>query len=136
MAHFATEVLIDAAPEKVWEAVRDVGAVHRRLVPGLLTDTQMDGDARIVTFATGMVLRELIVDIDDGARRLVWAVVGKPVVHHQGVMQVFAEAGGGSRVRWDADILPAPLLDMARPHMESGMAVMKKTLEQHADDRM
>jgi hypothetical protein len=129
MAHFRTEVFIDAAPETVWDAVRDVGAVHRRLVPGLLTDTVMEGvEARIVTFATGMVLRELIVDIDDSARRLVWAVVGKPVVHHQGVMQVVAE-GGGCRVSWDADILPAKLLEMARPHMESGMAVMKETLE-------
>jgi carbon monoxide dehydrogenase subunit G len=136
MAHFRTEIFIEASPAKVWDAVRDVGAVHRRLVPGLLTDTVMDGDeARIVTFATGMVLRELIVDIDDSARRLVWAVVGKPVVHHQGVMQVRAE-GGGSRVSWDADILPAGLIDTARPHMERGMAVMKATLEQNADDRL
>jgi hypothetical protein len=130
MAHFRTEILIDAPPGKVWDAVRDVGAVHRRLVPGLLTDTVMEGvEGRIVTFATGMVLRELIVDIDDSARRLVWAVVGKPVVHHQGVMQVVPE-GVGCRVSWDADILPANLLEMARPHMERGMEVMKVTLEQ------
>ena len=32
MAHFRTEVVIDAAPDKVWDAVRDVGAVHRRVV--------------------------------------------------------------------------------------------------------
>jgi carbon monoxide dehydrogenase subunit G len=130
MAHFRTEVVIDAAPGKVWDAVRDVGAVHHRLVPGLVTDTVMEGaEARIVTFATGTVLRELIVDIDDSARRLAWAAVGKPIVHHQGVMQVVAE-GGGSRVSWDADILPAGLLEMVRPHMERGMALMKATLEQ------
>jgi hypothetical protein len=34
--------------------VRDVGAVHRRLVPGIVVDARLDGDARVVTFANGM----------------------------------------------------------------------------------
>jgi hypothetical protein len=76
MASIHREIEIGAQPQAVWDAVRDVGAVHRRLAPGFVTDVKMDGDARIVTFGNGMVARELIVDVDDTARRLVWAVVG------------------------------------------------------------
>ena len=45
--------------------MRDFGALHTRLVPGFVTDTKLDGDARIVTFANGTVARELLVDCDD-----------------------------------------------------------------------
>ena len=65
------EITIEAAPDTVWAAVRDVGAVHERLVPGLVVATTLDGDVRPVTFANGMTVREQIVTIDAGARRLV-----------------------------------------------------------------
>ncbi len=39
MASIRKEILVEAAPEQVWDAVRDVGAVHRRLTPGLVLDT-------------------------------------------------------------------------------------------------
>jgi len=38
MASIRKEILIDAPPEDVWAAVRDVGAVHRRLAPGFVVD--------------------------------------------------------------------------------------------------
>ena len=68
MASIHKEILIHARPGKVWEAVRDVGAIHTRLAPGFVVDTRLEGDARVVTFGNGMVARELIVDIDDGPR--------------------------------------------------------------------
>ena len=34
MASIHREIVIDAPAEKVWDAVRDVGAIHRRLAPG------------------------------------------------------------------------------------------------------
>jgi hypothetical protein len=34
MASICTEILITAPPKHVWAAVRDIGAVHRQLVPG------------------------------------------------------------------------------------------------------
>jgi hypothetical protein len=92
MASIRKEILIEAPAEHVWDAVRDVGAVHKRLGPGFLVDAVMDGDARVVTFANGLVARERIVDIDDDARRIVWAVVGSPrLTHHNASMQVFAD---------------------------------------------
>ena len=34
MASIRKEILLDARPEEVWDAVRDIGALHTRLVPG------------------------------------------------------------------------------------------------------
>src|SRR2546429_170813 len=98
MASIHKEILVDARPEKVWAALRDVGAVHERVVPGFVVDTRLEEGARIVTFANGLVARELIVDIDDEGRRLVWAVVGGRVTHHNASVQVFADGKGGSRL--------------------------------------
>lgn len=129
MASIRKEVLIEARAEDVWDAVRDVGAVHTRLAPGFVVDTKLDGDARIVTFASGLVLHELIVDIDDKARRFVWAAVGGPIKHHNGSMQVFAEGEGRSRLVWIADILPHDMAERAGAIMEQSIGMTKRTLE-------
>jgi len=129
MASIRKEILIEAHPEDVWDAVRDVGAVHTRMAPGFLVDTKMDGDARIVTFANGLVLRELIVDIDDTARRFVWAAVGGPIKHHNGAMQVLAEGEGRARLVWTADILAHDFAKQAGALMQQSIAVAKQTLE-------
>jgi carbon monoxide dehydrogenase subunit G len=129
MATIIKRVSIDVAPRQVWDAVRDWGAVHQRLCPGVLTDTTVDGEARVVTFANGLVARELIVEVDDEDRRLVWAVVGtKLLSHHNGAMQVLAE-GQGSRVVWTADLLPHAAAPQVAGLMEAGCAAMKATLE-------
>ena len=71
MASIRNEITIETHPEDVWAAVRDVGAVHQRLAPGFVIDCRLEEGARVVTFANGLVARELIVDVDDEARRLV-----------------------------------------------------------------
>src|SRR5439155_19441423 len=100
MASIRKEILINAHAADVWAAVRDVGAVHQRLAEGFVVDTRLDGSARTVTFANGLVLGELIVDVDDEARRLVYAAVGGRATRHNGAMQVFADGEAGSRVGW------------------------------------
>ncbi len=129
MAHIAKEILIDAAPGVVWDAVRDVGQVHRRLVPGITTDCRLEDGARVVTFANGMVLRELIVDVDDAGRRFAYASVGGQARHHNASLQVFDGAGGGSRLVWLADFLPDTLTPLIGGLMAQGIAVMKATVE-------
>ena len=52
MASIREEMVIDASPDAVWDALRDVGALHTRLVPGFVTDTRLEPGARVVTFAT------------------------------------------------------------------------------------
>ena len=128
MASIRREILVDVDPKRVWDAVRDVGAPHTRLAPGFLVDTRMEEGARIVTFANGLVARELIVDVDDEARRLVWAVVGGRLTHHNASMQVFDE-GGRSRVVWIADLLPNELASTIAGLIEQGLTTMKRTLE-------
>src|SRR5213082_3913970 len=93
------EMTLHADPAQVWDAVRDVGAIHTRLAPDFVTDVKLEGDARIVTFANGMTAKELIVDVDDAARRLVWSVVEGRPQHHNGSIQVFPNEIGRASCR-------------------------------------
>jgi hypothetical protein len=131
MASIRKEMLLDAAPQTVWDAVRDVGSVHRRLAPRFVVDCRLEdgGGARVVTFANGLVARELIVDIDDSARRLVWTVVGGRPTHHNASLQVFAEASGRSRMVWIADLLPDDLARSIGGMMEQGMGAMLQAFD-------
>jgi carbon monoxide dehydrogenase subunit G len=129
MASIQREVLIQADPATVWDALSDVGALHRRLAPGFVTDVRLEEGARVVTFGNGLVARELIVDIDDKARRLVWSVVGGRMTHHNASAQVLPDGKGGSRFVWIADLLPHELAPGIAAMMEQGLAVIKRTLE-------
>ena len=129
MASIRKEILLDARAEDVWDAVRDVGALHTRLVPGFVTDTRLEKGARIVTFGNEMVVRELIVDLDDTARRLVWSASGGRLSHHNASAQVFADGDKRSRLDWTADLLPDELAGEIRTMMEHGGAAMKKAFE-------
>ena len=132
MASIHREIQIEVATASVWDAIRDVGAIHTRLAPGFVVDTRLEEGARVVTFGSGMVARELIVDVDDDARRLVWAVVGSRMTHHNASLQVFADGEGRSRVVWIADLLPNEVAGYIAGMIEQGMAVMKKTLERES----
>jgi len=82
MASLRKEITIDAPMSLVWGALRDVGALHTKLVPGFVTDTRMDGTARIVTFGNGTVAREEIVSVDDRRHRVCWAILDAPFQHY------------------------------------------------------
>jgi uncharacterized protein YndB with AHSA1/START domain len=129
MASIHKERSIDASPDDVWAALSDWGALHQRLVPGFVLDAHLDGDDRIVTFFNGMTVRELLVDLDEQARRLVWSVVDGPYTHHNGAAQVFPDGEGGTRFVWLADLLPNELAEQTDALMEQGIDVVKTTLE-------
>jgi Polyketide cyclase / dehydrase and lipid transport len=135
MASIHKEILIEAPPEDVWAAIRDFGAVHERLAPGFVVDTRLDQDARVVTFANGIVVRELLVDIDDKARRIAYAVVKGRPTHHSASMQVFAEGSQYSRFVWITDLMPNDLAEPFRWMVEQGTAVIKQTLESRTPSR-
>jgi hypothetical protein len=128
MATLHEEITVSAPAERVWDAVRDVGALHTRLVPGFVTDTRMEGETRVVTFGNGAIAREPIVSIDDERRRLVWASVGGRATHYNAVMEVTAD-GTGCRVRWTIDLLPHELAPAISGMQRQGLATLKKTLE-------
>ena len=131
MASIRKEIQINARPEDVWDAVRDYGNVHTRVAPGFLTDCKMepDGSARTVTFANGMQARELLIDLDDKSRRLVWSVVEGRPTHHNASMQIFPDGEGLTRAVWIADLLPNELAGPIGGMIEQGLGAMKKTLE-------
>ena len=129
MASIRRETLINASPADVWAAVRDWGALHERLAPGFVTDTRLDGADRIVTFFNGSVMREVMIDLDEGARRLAWSIVDGPYTHHNGAAQVFADGDGRTRVVWITDLLPNELAERTDEMMERGLSVIKETQE-------
>jgi len=131
MASIRKEVQLSTPPEAAWDAFRDVGAVHTRVAPGFVTDCRMDGPDRIVTFANGLTARELIVDVDDEARRLAYSARSERLKHHSASFQVFAE-GAGCRIVWIADVLPHEAAAAVGAMMEQGVAAMRKTLESHS----
>jgi carbon monoxide dehydrogenase subunit G len=130
MASIRKDISLEASPDQVWDAVRDVSAVHQRLAPGFVTDTRLDGDARIVTFANGAVARELLVDADDKARRLAYSVVDSPMkmTHHHATIQVVPEGANQSRLIWIADVWPNEAAERVGAMMEQGSRVMERTL--------
>lgn len=129
MASIRKETRIACSPEKAWDALRDVGALHTRLVPGFVVDTKLEDGARIVTFGNGTVAKELIVDVDDASKRVVWSVVGGRFTHHNASVQVFPDGETKSRVVWIADLLPNELEPAIRAMIDQAAAVMKPTLE-------
>jgi carbon monoxide dehydrogenase subunit G len=129
MASVHREIGIDRAPAEVWDALADVGALHTRLVPGFVTDCRLEPGARVVSFANGLVARELIVDVDHERRRLAWSVVGGRLSHHNASAQVFDGEDGTCRVVWIADLLPHEHGDAIASMIEHGLSAMKRHLE-------
>lgn len=121
--------LLKVPPEKVWDALRDVGALHTRLVPGFVTDTRMEGRTRIVTFGNGAVAREDIVSVDENQRRVCWAIVGAQFRHYNGAAHVLDDQAEGSHFVWTADLLPDELAPQVDAMMTAGLAAIKKTFE-------
>ena len=128
MATIAEEIVTTAPPERVWDAIRDVGALHTRLVVGFVVDTRLEPGARVVTFHNGMVVKEPIVTVDGPTRRLVWTSETDQLQHYNASVQVFAE-GAGSRVVWMADFLPDSAREWVHGMIRDGMAAMKATLD-------
>jgi hypothetical protein len=127
MASIHKGIEIHANAEKVWAVVRDIGAVHKRFVPGLVTDVRLEAGARVVTFANGMVVRELIVDVDDERRRLAYAALSGTFKHHNASMQVMAEGQDRCRLLWITDLLPDEAA--VSKIIDEGAVIMKRTLE-------
>jgi carbon monoxide dehydrogenase subunit G len=131
VASVRKEIFVDADPADAWDALRDFGAVHERVVPGFVVDSRLDGNDRIVTFFTGAVQREPLVDLDDDAHRLVYTAVDSPMgaTHYNASVQVFPGGDGGARIEWIIDVLPNELGPTLDEIMDTGAAAMKKTLD-------
>ena len=129
MATIRREIEIVRSNEFVWDAIRDVGAIHKRLVVGFVVDCKLEGDWRTVTFANGMVVRELIVDVDDETCRHSWAARAETLTHYNASVQVFPEGADRCRVVWIADLMPNEAAPPIAAMIQQGLEAMTKTLE-------
>lgn len=129
MASIRKEISTSAPAAEVWDALRDLGALHTRLVPGFVTETRLEPGARVVTFVNGMVVREMIVSVDENQRRVVWSATGGSLTHHNGSAQVTINASGETTVVWVADLLPDEAARAIEVMMDQGISVMKRTLD-------
>jgi carbon monoxide dehydrogenase subunit G len=132
MTSIRKEFVVEAPVSEVWDAIRDVGAVHRRLARNFVVETTLEQGARVVKFANGAVARELIVSIDDEQRRVSYAVVDGRPAHHHASMQVAPEGDRRTRFVWITDVLPDELGDYFRGMIDMGAEAMRKTLEGRA----
>jgi hypothetical protein len=135
MASIRKEMVTRARVEEVWSALRDIGALHTRLVPGFVVDTRLEPGERIVTFANGMVVREPIIEVNDETRRVAWSAIGGTLTHYNASAQAFPEPDGRTRVVWIADLLPNDAAAFVTSMMEQGMSVMKTTLDRQSQLR-
>ncbi len=131
MASVRISIPIESPPEAVWPAVADVGAVHQRLARGFVVETRLGGGERVVTFENGLVAKELIVDVDEGGRRVAYAVIESALGlrHHHASMEVLADGEGRSRLVWVADLIPDEAEPAVRTFMEAGATAMQRTLD-------
>ncbi len=53
MGSIRKEIVTSAKPDAVWDAIRDVGALHTRLVPGFVIDTRLEPGLALSRSATG-----------------------------------------------------------------------------------
>jgi hypothetical protein len=126
MASIHKDIPIAAPAHEVWDAVRDFGALHTRLVPGFVLDIKLDGEARIVSFSNGTVARELLVDCDDARRRLVYAAISERIKQHSASVQVIADGERRCRLLWTADVLPHEIAPYIDGQMDLAAAAMQK----------
>jgi hypothetical protein len=130
VASIYKEIRINAPAGEVWDALRDFGALHERLVPGFVVAAGTDGDVRTITFFNGAVARERLVGIDDETQRLAYTVIDGPLgsTHHNASAQVFDD-DGSTRFVWITDVLPSVLAPPTSALMDRGATVIKETLE-------
>jgi hypothetical protein len=128
VASITRELVVERDASVVWQAFRDVGAIHLKLARGFVVDTVLDGGERIVTFVNGCTVRERIVTVDDAARRLVYAAVAGRTTHHNASFHVQREGPSRSRVVWTTDLLPDDAAGAVEGMMDRGVEAMRETL--------
>src|SRR5690242_997399 len=106
MASVRRAIVTRAPAHAVWDAIRDIGALHTRLVPGFVTETKLEGPVRIVTFGNGMMIRQPNITNEGAAKRLLWSAQGGRTTHYHSAVEVCATGDGATQVVWTADFLP------------------------------
>lgn len=128
MSTIRKHIDVDASAAKVWDVVRDVGAVHTRFAPGFVVNTELEPGARLVMFANGMKVRERIVAVDEQLRRVAYSASSERIAHHNASFEVVPLPDDRTRLVWTADVLPESAAELVGSMMEQGSAVILSTL--------
>ncbi len=132
MASIRKEIVIDTGIEPAWDALRRVGEPHTLFAP-VLTSAKIVDDIRTVHFASGMTVRERILDVDDERRRLAYVVLDAPgLTYHHASMQVDIAGPGRCAFVWITDFLPAEAASNLQLLIDSGADALKRNLERAA----
>jgi hypothetical protein len=136
MTSIAVEISTEASPSAVWDAIRDIGALHTRLVPGFVLATELVPGGRRVTFANGMVVVEPIVSMNEELHRLVWTTHkgSSELIHYNSAVQVYSREIGGSRVVWMTDVLPHDAASHIGAMMRQGATAMSSAFTRLAKE--
>jgi hypothetical protein len=124
--HDAIEIGVPAA--SAWEALKDIRRTHE-MFAGVLVASSLDGDVRTVTFANGTVVRERIIGIDDGLKRIAYTVLDR-FEYHASSMQIEAIDDGRCRFVWISDFLPDSRAETVGTLMLLGCGALKRVLEE------
>jgi hypothetical protein len=129
MAYFQQSIAVNVAANVAWDALRDVGNLHTRLVRGFVVECQFDGQNRRLTFVNGVTAAERIVAVHDQDKRVSWAAISEKLTHHNASAQVFATAPGTCTIVWTVDLLPDSMESAIAAMVTAGLKAMQATLQ-------
>jgi hypothetical protein len=132
MASIIREAVISAPAAQCWDAVRDFGALHKRLAAGFVTNVTMVNERdRRATFFTGAVATERLVGIDEESMRLAYSVIDGPMkaTHYNASAQIVPLGPDRCRFVWTIDILPDELAPRVAELMGAGLRAISATLD-------
>lgn len=127
MASVTVESEFACPAERAWALLSDFENPHKAFA-GVLTDARAEDGVRIVTFANGMEVREIMVDLNAERRRVAYAVVGGRFSQHSAAMQIM-ESNGGCRFLWISDFLPDDAAPLVEGLMRQGAAAFARVAE-------
>jgi hypothetical protein len=132
MTSIIREAGIGTAPETAWNALRDFAALHE-LARGFVIGTKLEDErTRVVTFFNGTTAREVLIGIDEDARRIAWTITDLAgATYHGGAAQVLPDGEDPDRCwfAWFTDVLPDELGGRLGQMMDAGVAAIKRILE-------
>jgi carbon monoxide dehydrogenase subunit G len=127
MATIHRTIDVEAAPGAVWEKVSNTEGISDLI--GFLASSEQTGNVRRCALDNGGSLTERIVSVDPTMKRVLYSITDSPLnmEFHAASMQV-EENGGGSRLVWTIDLLPAEAVDHLAPMIDAACTDMKTSL--------
>lgn len=127
MASIRCDEPLGVPASKAWAELRQVGNAHKLFAP-IVADCSLEDDVRTVVFASGLSIRERIVDIDDRHRRLCYTVLGDRFEHHSASIEIVPVDDRNCRFVWISDFLPDSRADLVAPLVEQGCQALRSNL--------